>query len=68
MEWTDEETWESKKSRKEQWNRWFAWYPVPIGTIIRDGKTRKVKAWLQFVVRKGRYVGLGWVYEYGKIK
>ena len=45
-----------------EWNRWFAWYPVPI---VIDGKLHY--AWLQTVERKwgtSRYSGtIKWRYR-----
>ena len=45
-----------------EWNRWFAWYPVPL---VIDGK--KHYAWLQTVERKwgtSRYSGtIKWRYR-----
>ena len=45
-----------------EWNRWFAWYPVPV---VRKGKL--LSAWLRFVERKwgtGRYSGtIKWRYR-----
>jgi hypothetical protein len=45
-----------------EWNRWFAWYPVPL---VIDGKLHH--AWLQTVERKwgtGRYSGtIKWRYR-----
>ena len=45
-----------------EWNRWFAWYPVPI---VIDGKLHH--AWLQTVERKwgtSRYSGtIKWRYR-----
>lgn len=54
MEWINGETQESKQFRMESWSPWFAWYPVKVGTIIINGKTRWIKVWLQYVLRKGR--------------
>ena len=48
---------------REEWHRWFAWYPVII-TRVGDPQFR---AWLKFVERKwspGTYTGAGkWRYR-----
>jgi hypothetical protein len=75
MKWLNGETEESKKNRKEQWCRWFAWYPVKIGTVKFNGKERQQKVWLEYLMRKGyRYpdfppfLNYYWVYEYKEIE
>ena len=54
-------TWEEKKAAKEKWHKWFAWYPIRIGS--------KDCRWLETIERKGSYellsdIECGWVYEY----
>jgi len=39
--------WEKKK---DDWERWFAWYPVPIGGYPR--KDGALMVWLEVVERK----------------
>ena len=51
MRWYNGETYESKKRRLKEWHIWFAWYPVVIGTANVNGKTRRIKAWLEYVER-----------------
>ena len=66
MEWVNGETKTSKDKRKESWHKWFAWYPVIIGSIQIDGKERYIKAWLQYVSRLGRYGNFSgrWYFTY----
>lgn len=52
MEWKNGLTSDEKKRRKEDWHKWFAWFPVVIG-ITADH--HRIKAWLQVVERKGRF-------------
>jgi hypothetical protein len=54
MKWINGETSQSKYDRRIKWHQWFAWYPVTVGRVIIGNKTRKVKAWLQPVMRKWR--------------
>lgn len=44
-----------KKREREQWHRWFAWYPVRLA----DNDCR----WLEYVERKGE-LDDGWWWEY----
>jgi hypothetical protein len=56
MKWINGETWESERTRLENWHKWFAWYPVTVATVLMpDGKTRKLKSWLITVLRKGTF-------------
>ena len=68
MKWISGETRESYIARKEQWHKWFAWYPVAIGWRKIAGKKRKVRVWLQHVQRIGTYAedteGAYWSWEY----
>jgi hypothetical protein len=54
------ETHEEKALRLENWHRWFAWYPVRVGS--HDCR------WLEAVERKGTFRGwIGdpyWEWEY----
>jgi hypothetical protein len=47
------------KDRREEWHRWFAWYPVRIGNQ---------RVWLETVERKGRWWSAlyaeGWDWQY----
>lgn len=49
------------KAKREAWHRWFAWYPVCVGS--HDWR------WLEVVESKGEYRdwgmagAAGWVYE-----
>jgi hypothetical protein len=76
MKWINGETLESKTKRKKDWHVWFAWRPVIVKIINIDGKDRKVKIWLQDVLRRGSkkiYAGsyglphYCWEYEYKEI-
>jgi len=75
MKWIDGETWESIKKRKENWHRWFVWYPVSVSEITVKGKIRKIKVWMEYVERKGVYdynwgslaSSKSWKYEYREI-
>ena len=54
-------TWEEKRAAKEKWHKWFAWYPVRIGS--HDCR------WWETIERKGEYkllsdIECGWIYEY----
>ena len=53
-------TWEHKYYKKEQWHRWFAWYPVDIEEFT-DGS--KIKVWFQTIWRRGEWYD-GWEWEY----
>ena len=73
MEWVNGLTYEAKIARKEQWHKWFAWYPVTI-EIVGNIKTeqRHRKAWWQVVERKGKFhpgwhCDDWWTYEYRSI-
>jgi hypothetical protein len=59
MIWKDGPTWEETKRIRAEWHKWFAWYPV----VIRIEEGHKIKAWLQYVERKGIYC-YGWAWEY----
>jgi hypothetical protein len=42
--------WIHKDKPKQEWSKWFAWHPVPIGKFpLESGQTI---IWLQFVERK----------------
>ncbi len=42
--------WIHKVKVKKEWEKWFAWHTVPIGTFpIKNGSTLM---WLEFVERK----------------
>jgi hypothetical protein len=68
MKWVNGYTYEVKIRRKEQWHKWFAWYPVTV-EITSEG--RQIKAWLQHIMRKGTHFGSSWeqwwTYEYKEI-
>lgn len=64
MKWLDGLTWSEKVRRKQEWQRWFAWYPVII-SITPGG--RKVKVWWEYVERKGNMGYSGWDYCYREI-
>lgn len=53
-------TWQERTALRECWHRWFAWYPVRVGT--RDCR------WLETIERRGKYWafygGAGWDWEY----
>ena len=57
-------TWEEKLVARKEWHRWFAWYPIRLGS--RDCR------WLETIERSGTYEMLsececGFVYEYRAI-
>jgi hypothetical protein len=60
MKWINGETKYSKKARLkekikklQEWHKWFAWYPVKIGTTIdKKGRERHIKYWLCYVERR----------------
>jgi|WetSurMetagenome_2_1015567.scaffolds.fasta_scaffold1619890_1 hypothetical protein len=39
----------AKLDKKAEWHRWFAWYPVTVGSV----KKHKIKVWLDYVERSG---------------
>jgi hypothetical protein len=53
-------TWEEKRDAKEKWHRWFAWYPIRLGS--------RHCRWLEVVWRKGKFTcdwGESlWFYQY----
>jgi hypothetical protein len=56
---------EERIRKKEEWHKWFAWFPVTVGI---EGK-HKVKVWLSFVQRRGKCFyhrdGIyNWVFDY----
>ena len=56
MKWINGKTRAQKEKeldRKMGWNKWFAWYPVKVGTIKVNGIERRRMAWLCYVKRKG---------------
>lgn len=56
MKFTLIETFESKKRRWAIWHRYFAWYPVSIGTkTLPNGKVKNVYVLFSFVERMGTY-------------
>lgn len=73
MKWVSTETKESKFIRLSDWHVWFAWFPVTVKTTVKkDGKTYRVKVWLDKVERRGirrtDYEGGGfWIWEYNKL-
>jgi hypothetical protein len=50
MRWIDGYTFEQKRKQREEWHRWWAWFPVVAG-ITPNG--RKIKVWLGYVDRSG---------------
>lgn len=69
MKWVTGYTIERKNELKQQWHRWFAWYPVVVGETVLG---RKIKIWLEYVERMGSisYDWDGnnyWRYEYRTI-
>ena len=68
MKWVNGLTDKEIHRRREQWHRWFAWFPV-IVEITEDG--HKVKIWLETVERRGRFIpgyNGGWLYVYQELK
>jgi hypothetical protein len=69
MKWISSYTYEAKIERKEQWHRWFAWYPVVVGVT---NEKRQTKVWLQYVMRKGIHwknytLSKDWLFIYKEI-
>jgi len=54
MIWKNGLTWKAKKELKENWHRWFAWYPITIAT---SDDRRMMKCWLETTYRRGTYHG-----------
>lgn len=72
MKWINGETWESERTRKSDWHKWFAWFPVVIAIrLMPEGKSRTIQVWLEYVERKGQYCSSwgseGWEWEYREI-
>lgn len=57
MRWINGLTWEEKVRRRNNWHRWFAWYPVIAGKTV-DGK--KIKVWWDYVERRRYTHKYGW--------
>ncbi len=55
MKWISGETKDSKLNRRENWSKWFAWYPVAVDEIKIKNKTRKIRVWLEFIERRKSY-------------
>jgi len=56
----------SGSQRREDWHRWFAWYPVFAETAdnCADGHIETKLVWLEDVERK-EYIGYGgWSWRY----
>jgi len=72
MKWINGYTWQErcrlKYTRKSEWHKWFAWYPV---TIKLTEEKRKVKIWLETIERKGDYysdiASSFWSWEYREL-
>jgi hypothetical protein len=43
MKWINGYTFEAKQVRKEQWHKWFAWYPVTVGITSEGRQIRNEK-------------------------
>jgi hypothetical protein len=56
--------WFQKNKPKEDWHKWFAWYPVVVGK--RSG--RYVMVWFGYVERKSVYPYKFWDYREVKKK
>lgn len=52
MKWKTE-TWSKKVARKEEWHKWFAWYPVSVK--VEDGEIQW--AWFESIYRRMKYSG-----------
>jgi hypothetical protein len=64
MKWLDGYTNAHKQYLRQNWHKWFAWFPVVIKVI----DNRKQYCWLEYVERKGElildYMACDWTYEY----
>jgi hypothetical protein len=71
MKWINGLDKDEKISRKQEWHRWFAWFPVTVD-LTNDG--HKIKIWLGYVERKGVYNHYRplfddfYTYEYREVK
>lgn len=68
MKWIDGYTRQVQRRRKQEWHKWFAWFPV---TIDFTSEGRQIKVWLQYVMRKGVVYGFDdeyCQYEYKEIE
>ena len=52
MKWTNGRTYYAKDTYRQTWHKWFAWYPVEVGTTGEGENQRTVKVWLQYIERK----------------
>lgn len=52
---TEQERKQEARDRYCHWHRWFAWFPVRVGS--RDCR------WLEFVDRRARFVGDVFMFE-----
>lgn len=73
MKWRNGETKESKTVRLSGWHKWFAWHPVVIDTVRDGDRIRRVKAWLEFVNRRGcpsifKWDETCWEWDYAAIR
>jgi hypothetical protein len=59
MKWVNGYTREKKWEIKSNWHLWFAWYPVVLSSTPEG---RSIKAWLQYVERKGKDMG-NWIFS-----
>jgi len=61
--------WKSRKTSKENWHTWFAWYPVKV---LNYDSEELEWVWLEKVLRIGRsYVspgGICWVFTYKNLE
>ena len=72
MRWVNGLTWEAYCEQRQNWHRWFAWFPVVV-RITDDG--HNVRAWMEYVERSSTYQLLGgwagcggWVHQYREAK
>jgi hypothetical protein len=51
--------WYQKNKPKEDWDKWFAWYPVTVGS--QSG--HYIKVWFGYVERRSFYPWNSWEYR-----
>jgi len=62
MVWIGKKTSKAQEEYLNSWHPWFAWRPVRVGTVNRNGYEHYAIAWLERVMR----IRVGF-YSYDKI-
>lgn len=68
MRWINGLEHKEKIRRRENWHRWFAWFPVTVG---HTEDRHKIKVWLETVERKGNLtcsiLDYCWIFKYREV-